>query len=283
MGRKRTLLLVLLLAGLLLACSVSRKDADQGMTQAEIQAAIEQTFSARATATFTAPPPPTAPPATAIPTDTPTPVPTLEDPTLVPTDIPTATATPDLRVILADPSQFQLKKDDLPWRGEYTVPSSDWAGPYTNDELIAAWDDPVMARQYLAESGRVTGYEVYYQRGNTSAPLPQEIGCSVIQFKTAEGAQMALNNYNFTIRDLDHDWVLAEVTLDLGDASLAEYLDEVDSGGNIRREYWVEAAYRNYLVECYAWGIMVNVTPDLVEGMVQTILEKVQAAELSAP
>ena len=283
MGRKRAALLVLLLAGLLLACSVSRKDADQGMTQAEIQAAVEQTFAARATATFTAPPPPTAPPATAIPTDTPTHIPTVEVPTVVPTTVPTITATPDVRVILAAPSLFQLKKDDLPWRGEYTIPSQEWAGPYTNDELIAAWDDPVLARQYLAESGRVTGYETYFERGNTSAPLPQEVGCLVIQFKAAEGAQSTVTKYSFKNRYPDDGWVTTTVTLDLGDISSAEYLEKMDSGGNITLEYWVNVAYRNMVVDCVGWGAKANVTPDLVEGMVQTMLEKVQAAELSAP
>ena len=283
MGRKRTLLLVLLLAGLLLACSVSRKDADQGMTQAEIQAAVEQTFAARATATFTAPPPPTAPPATAIPTDTPTHIPTVEVPTVVPTTVPTITATPDVRVILAAPSLFQLKKDDLPWRGEYTIPSQEWAGPYTNDELIAAWDDPVLARQYLAESGRVTGYEVFFKRGNTSAPLPQEVGCVVVQYRTIEGAQRAVTEFTFASRNLDENWVSAEVTLPLGAVSNAEYLEKMDSGGNLNMEYWVSTAHRNMLIECVGWGAKANVTPEFVEDLVQKMLEKVQAAELVEP
>ena len=282
MGRKRTLLLVLLLAGLLLACSVSRKDADQGMTQAEIQAAIEQTFAAGATATFTATLPPTDPPPTAVPTDTPTPIPT-NTPTTIPTHTPTITATPDQRVIQADPSLFQLKKDDLPWRGEYTIPGSDWAGPYTNDELIAPWEDPVQARQYLEESGRVTGYEVYFKRGNTSAPLPQEVGCLVVQYRTIEGAQRAVTEFTFASRNLDENWVSAEVTLSLGAVSNAECLDKMDSGGNLNMEYWVSTSHRNLLIECVGWGAKANVTPEFVEDLVQKMLEKVQAAELVEP
>jgi len=282
MGRKTTVLLVLLLAGLMLACSVSRRDEAQGMTQAEIQAAIEQAFAAGATATFTATPTQLEPPPTRIPTDTPTPVPT-DTPTTPPTDTPTVTATPDVRVILADPSTFQLKKDDLPWRGQYTIPDQTWAGPYTNDELIAAWPDPALARAYLAESGRVTGYETYYQRGNPSAQMPQEVGCLVIQFKAAEGAQRAVTEYTYAKRYPDKGWVEADVTLDLGDVSKAEYLEKMDAGGNINLEYWVDVAYRNIVVDCVGWGAKANVTPAFVEDLAQKVLEKLQAAELSAP
>jgi len=281
MGRKTRVLLVLLLAGLLLACSITSQKQPEGMTQAEIQSAIEQTMAVRIalSATVTLPPLPTdAPTATPLP---PTVIP--DTPTTPPTDIPTVTATPDVRIILADPSQFQLKKDDLPWRGEYTIPNSDWAGPYTNDELIAAWDDPALARKYLEESGRVTGYEVYFKRGNVNAQLPEEVGCSVVQYRSAESALMSLNTYNYTSRDLEHDWVLSEVILELGDASLAEYLDEMDSGGNITREYWVETTYRNYLVECMGWGPTANVSPAFVEDITQKVLAKVQSAELIQP
>ncbi len=273
---------MLLLAGLLLACSVSRKDAPQELTQAEIQAAIEQTFAAGATATFTATLPPTDPPPTAVPTDTPTPIPT-NTPTTIPTNTPTITATPDQRVIQADPSQFQLKKDDLPWRGEYFIPGSDWVGPNTNDEVIATWDDPVQAREYLAESGRVTGYEVFFKRGNTSAPLPQEVGCVVVQYRTIEGAQRAVTEFTFASRNLDENWVSAEVTLPLGAVSNAEYLEKMDSGGNLNLKYWVSTSHRNLLIECVGWGAKANVTPEFVEDLVQKMLEKVQAAELVEP
>ncbi len=281
MGRKTRVLLVLLLAGILLACSITTQKQPEGMTQAEIQAAIDQTMAVRLALSVTAtlpPPPTTAPTATPLP---PTAIP--DTPTTPPTDTPTVTATPDVRVILADPSQFQLKKDDLPWRGEYTIPGQDWSGPYTNDELIAAWDDPAMARQYLQESGRITGYETYFKLGNPASGLPKEVGCSLVQFNTAEGARMAITDYSFTNRDTGEGWVTVGVTLPLGDVNIAEYLEKMDEGGAMVYEYWVETAYRNMLVECVAWGTRTTVTPAFVEEITQKVLAKVQAAELSQP
>ncbi len=278
MGRKRAALLVLLLAGLMLACSVSIRDDAQDMTQAEMDAAIEQTMAARQALSATAnlPLPPTAPPTT-------TPLPPTAIHTVPPTAVPTFTATQDLRVILVDASLFQLVTEDLPWQGNYTIPNEKWYGPYTNDELIAAWEDPVQARQYLEESGRITGFETYFQRGNASAPLPEQAGCSVVQFRTAEGAQRSITEYTLASHKLDENWVSAEVILALGDVSSAEYLETVDSGGNLNLKYWVSTSYRNMVVECVGYGAKANITPAFVEEMTQKVLAKVKAAPLSEP
>lgn len=238
-------------------------------SEGAIQTAIAETNAVLATST---PLPPTA-----TPTLTLTPTPTI---TQTPTQTPSPT--PDIRIIDRDPIEFQLAKGDLPLEGKYFIPNGYWAGPNTNEEIIAGWT-VLEGKAYIQDTGRISGYTTSYARGNLSAKMPEDVDCNVIKFQTTEGAQKAVLIYTRAGRNPDEEWKSPDIELNLGDTVSIEYLKEMTSGGVNRILYFTKFSYRNFVVDCYGWGWESDVPHQFMEDVARKMLNKLKMAELVYP
>ncbi len=67
-------------------------------------------------------------------------------------------------------------------------------------------------RKYVMDTGRVDGWYVERMRNSINSKtlqgliLPTNIWCSVTLFKTSEGANLALNKFNFAESEKEEGW-----------------------------------------------------------------------------
>jgi len=153
-------------------------------SESSIQTAMAETQQSLPTATETF-----------LPTNTVTytPEPTSTE-TLIPTSTVTITPTPDKRIIEIGPEEFLLEKEDLPSEAKYYLPNFTWISPHRNSEVISGWGKEE-GQKYLEETGRIDGWGVYYARGTSIVRAPEEIFHNIIQYRTAEGAQLAMEYF----------------------------------------------------------------------------------------
>ncbi len=236
-------------------------------SETAIQTAIAQTQAANPTSTFTPIPP----------TETPT-----ETPTVTPTETPTITPspTPDLRVIQLDPKDFLLQKSDLPLDAKYYLPNELWIGPLHNEQIVSAWTVE-KGREYLAETGRLDGWWIAFDRGSNTVIAPQNMYDNVIMYKTAEGAQIVITK--FDDRFVEFDYTEIKDPPKIGDLSRAFVWKEMQSSGEYRVAYRISFCYRNYVHEVEGWGWEHEVKPEYVENIARILLARLQAAPLSNP
>jgi len=255
-----------------------------GPSEEEMAIALAQTLTAMATNTHT--PKPTAT-STLTPTVTPTFTMTYtltpsDTPTLTPTPTFTPSPTPDVRVIELEPYNFLLEADDLPPEGKYFMPGG-WKSPHLNSEIISGWGTED-GKEYLANTGRVTGYWIRFVRGTRTVQMPDIVYCGIIQYKTAEGAQLIITNYSRALTSRGgYDWKRKEVEIQLGDINEVVYRKKTLKGGEITITYFVNFAYRNYVAECYGYGLETDVSHEFVENVARAILEKFMQATLVDP
>jgi hypothetical protein len=264
----KKLALLLVLSWLLSACLSSKATLDPNA----VQTAIAQTAAANPTETS---PPPTETPE---PTKTPT---LTETATSIPTSTATETPspTPDLRVIDADPYTFLLTKEDLPEDANYYLPNSSWISPHRNSEVVGGWGVEE-GRLYLEETGRVDGWWVSYNRGSNTVIAPQEIYDNVVMYRTADGAQLTINEHS-SCDDPDTSYLELETDLVIGDITRVCIDRKMQSSGENREWYRIEFVYRNYFHGIEAWGWEKDIRPEYVEAVARTLLAKLEAAPLS--
>ena len=265
---KKTIILITL-GFMLMGCGSSEK---------AIQTAIAETEAANPTTTSTQA-------ISETPTITPSPTFTLtpsETPTVTasPTKTETPTPTPDLRVIAIESKAFLLTSDDLPKEAKYYLPNSNWISPHHNSEIISGWGEE-KGRAYLAESGRIDGWWVWYDRGTKTVIAPANVYHNIIQYKTAKGAQISITKHNCIVRnDCDAYSFVERDYSDLGDVSIGMINKEMQSNGKNRVWYYVETAYRNYVSVVAGWGWEDEVEYEYVENIARIALEKLKAAPL---
>lgn len=271
----KNILFVILLALLLVGC---------GTSESAVQTAIAETAAANPTNTYTPIPSDTpsvtpSPTFTLTPSETPTvTAPPTETETLTPE--PTATPTPDLRVIAIEPKEFLLGSDDLPKEAKYYLPNSNWISPHHNTEIISGWGTEE-GKAYLDETGRIDGWVASYKRGTSTVIAPEEIYNNIIQYKTAEGAQIVVTKYDLikTNRAEGFHYVDRELE-DFGDVYVLMERKIMQSNGKNRMWYQVSFAYRNYVSTVRGYGWESDIDYDYVEDIARTSLEKLKAAPL---
>lgn len=184
-------------------------------SESSINTALAQTLAANPTNTLvptdTLEPSPTFI-STATPTDTPTPSST-PSPTLTPTP------TPDIRIIAETSDKFLIQASDLPKEAKYYLPDSSWISPHHNSEIISGWGREE-GLDYLEKSGRVDGWLANYVRGTRTVRAPEQLYHNIIQYKSAEGAQYTVKEFNLSTRS-DNDWNEIDEEVKLGELSLA--------------------------------------------------------------
>jgi len=253
----KKLVSIFILVLVLSACTPESQTPDPGA----IETAISLTEAARPTLT-----------PTLVWTNTPV-------PTFTPTPTTEPSPTPDLRVIDADPYTFLMTKDDLPKDARYYLPNSGWISPHRNSEIISGWGVEE-GREYLAATGRVDGWFVYYDRGTQTVIAPQEMYDNVVMYKTAEGAALIMDKYS-TCADPDKDYVEQDIDFKIGDMTHVCTWREMQSSGENRMVIRIEFTYRNYYHAVSGWGWEDEVNLEYVEGVARTLLTKLEAAPLS--
>jgi hypothetical protein len=247
-------LLVILVCLMLVSCAP---------TAAQIQKAIEETQVAQTQTQASA--------ATNTPTETPIPTATL-------------TPTPDLRIINGDPQDFLIKVIDLPKESNYYLPNNTWTGRDSNNDIVNSWG-VADAQAYIAQTGRVDGWWVDYERGSQIQTAPEELWCDVVKYKTTEGAQLSLTNYN-DLMVPENKGVLTvanEKFPDLGEQSIAYYKTKTHDSGVVYIDYYIASFYYNFYFECDGYGPKDQVKPEFVDSVMNIILNKLKTAPLVAP
>jgi hypothetical protein len=262
---------LVLLALIMSACSSGTPTIDT----LSVQTAIAQTQAADPTVT-----------STKVPTETPTATYTpTETATQTPTSIPTAppSPTPDLRVIDADPYTFLLSAEELPKDAFYYLPNSGWISPHRNYEVISGWGVDE-GRAYMAATGRVDGWWVYYKRGTNAVIAPEEIGDNPVLFRTIEGAQLLISKYGGCVNPelyKDLNFIPVQTDLKIGDSTNICINREMQSSGENRVTILVEFTYRNVTHKISGWGWEDEVQLDYLANIARTLLAKLEAMPLS--
>ncbi len=182
--------------------------------------------------------------------------------------------TPDLRIIKTDPGELMLFLSDLPGQGIFAPPGSGEIGNADNSQIIQEMG-PDSGNQYIKETGRMDGWWVdYHQRGN-NGQYPKEVYDNVIMFQTAAGAQLALTKYSDNINQGYTEIQDAQHVGDLSRTFIKKDAQDV--------WYDIDFTYRNYahIIECA--GPANQVQPQFVEGIADTLLNKLKSAPLSIP
>jgi len=238
----------------LAACTPSQED-----IQATVQVSIAQTENAKPTETR-------------LPTHTPI-------PTVTATFTPSPSPTPDMRLIDIDPRELLLQKSDLPIEGQYFLPPGEgWISPSRNAEIVSAWTVKE-GQEYLAETGRIDGWYVYYNRGKSGVLMPELYYDNVIIYSSIEGAQVVITKYE-NRRIIDDDFQEIDAPL-IGDASRAFTKREVNSGGEIRVWILVSFSYRNIAHTIGVWGWEKEVSLDFAVTTANKLLDGLKQLPLS--
>ena len=235
-----------------------------------IQTAIAQTNAVVPTNTE-------SPTVTVTPSFTPSPTVTLTS-----TLVNTATPTPDVRIITTDSKDFLLEPSDLPLDAKYYLPDSSWISPHLNEEVISTWGVE-KGRDYVIKTGRIKGWWVYYLRSTRAVQAPEQVFSNVIMYKTAEGAQLTVNEYNYTKTEPQNGYKIINPEFKLGDVSIVLTKETTNSGGDTEIVYVVEFTYRNYAVRTIATGLKKDLPTNFVENAARAVLQKLEKANLEYP
>jgi hypothetical protein len=212
--------------------------------------------------------------------DTPASIPsaTPEPPPSIPTETPT-TSVPDLRTITAEPSELACTKNELPDGGSNYVTGRATRRDYNNEwviRLVATKDQPLLA-EYVGETQRITGWWEKFDKADNTGPGFKIIECIVEKYRTAAGAQLAVQEYNKAKLDPRPGYrILENPERTLGDV-FVEISDTAYSG---YFAYYVDFSYRNYRVTIIGRG---SADLDDLYAIGEAMLEKLMAAPLSTP
>jgi hypothetical protein len=240
-------------------------------SESQIQTAIAQTQELQVTETL-------LPTNTLVPSNTPT---MTDTPTPFPTDtpIPEPTPTLDLRVIDVDPYKILLKKSDCNPDGRYFLPNEGWISPHKNSEVIAGWTI-AKGQEYLAETGRIDGWWVYYARGNSNVLLPQQVYDNVILYSSVEGAQIVLNKYE-SRRVTEEFFDEIENPPSVGDITRAFVKKDTNSSGVTEVVYMFTFSYRNIVHSIAVLGYEKETTLEDAEYLARSLLAQLEQLPLS--
>jgi hypothetical protein len=260
-GKEFILIIVVSFAALLVSgCQPS---------ETAIQTAMAETQNTMPTSTDTIVP-------TSTQTNTPEPTFTAtEQPTLT----PTLTATPDNRIIEIGPEEFLLDKEDLPSEAKYYVPNAAWKSPHRNSEIISGWGKE-KGQEYLEKTGRIDGWVIYFARGTSTVRAPEQLNHNIIQYETAEGAQLAM--------EMDSPYLTVEYEViddnyELGERTIISKYREMQPSGEYTIIYLVETTYRNYQSRVAGWGWEKEYDLEYVIQIAEIALEKLKEAPLVEP
>jgi len=92
---------------------------------------------------------------------------------------------------------------------------------------------------------------IYFARGTSTVRAPEQVYHNIIQYKTAEGAQLAMEMESPYVT-VEYD--IVDGSYDLGDMTIISKYREMQPSGEYRIQYLVETTYRNYQSRVGGWG-----------------------------
>jgi hypothetical protein len=223
-----------------------------------LQTAIAQTQAANPTSTFT-------------------PIPPTETLTKTPTETPkiTHSPTPDLLVLQLNLKDFLLKKSDLPLDANYYLFNRNSIYTIPNEEVE-------IGGAYLAETGRIDGWIIFYERGSNNVVAPESIYDEVILYKTTAGAQLEITKYCDNL--VTEEGFTEEINPpEIGDLTRAFLYRKMHASGEYQVTYRIEFSYQNFVHEVNGYGWEHEVKPEFVRNIARILLARLQAATLSNP
>ena len=224
-----------------------------------VQTAIAQTQASMPQATNTPIPPPT---------ETPTPEPT-------PTVTPEPSPTPDTRVIITNPQKMLPTSKEMPKEGYYVLPNEGWMTVNTNEEVIST-RGVEEGRSYVIETGRVTGWIVGFYRSVRGAQMPEEVWFGVYQFKSTEGANLAITKFGSHVLD-PNNYDKIDTTCTFGPTCVDYYTLETQSNGTVIMNRDVMFTYHNLIVNVGLYGLDTDITDDFIASMVNLVMNKIDS------
>jgi len=248
-------------------------------TEAQIQTALAQTEEAKPTSTDTNLPtnmhtitPSLTPSLTPSQTLTQTHTQTLTF-THTQTNTATPTLTPDLRIIIGDPEDYILLKEDVPIR--YILHAGD-STPHNNSEILSVRGIEE-GKAYLDSTGRLSGWIIYYGRDDNTAIAPEWIRSYIVMYDSNEGPRIAKEEWDWDDEDIE----FLDIAMDLGDWNRTRVYKERSSGGKYYLRYAIEFYYRSIWAEIMVWGWESEIKHEFVENAARAVLEKLKNAPLS--
>lgn len=198
--------------------------------------------------------------------------------TPIPSETPSPSPTPDVRVFDIDPRNLLLEKDDLPINGSYFLPDAGWISPVRNFEIVSSWTVEE-GQEYLAETGRIDGWLVYYKRGKSGELLPEQIGDNVVIFSSIEGARTLIEKFSDR-RVSEEDYKEIETPI-IGDISRTFIKEEVNSSGEKRVTLLLSFSYRNISHSLVIFGWEKEVSMAIIEDIAKNLIAKLDELPLS--
>jgi hypothetical protein len=185
-------------------------------------------------------------------------------------------ATPTL-LIHADPRGFLLRTNDLPQDGEYYIPEHE-QHPISNEMIVFLLGDK-SGQERIERTGRVIGWRVHFVRGNEVGENPEDITQTIVQYASAQGAQLNLETYNMFGLYPQTGWQRMDNHLDMGDGTLIESRCEQQQDGSDRVSFSLSFAYRNMGVKIEAIGSNQTSLQEGVIPLAKIIFAKLEEAE----
>jgi hypothetical protein len=175
-----------------------------------------------------------------------------------------------------------LKALEMPRKGKYFIPSQDFIIEKTNEGIINS-RGAEEGKNFVYNTGRVTGWFMEFFSNRRAAMMPKEVSIQVVEFRTVEGAQLALTKYNYAEISAASGWNYATTIPGLGDKYVVTKRETVTTGGDKEIGYSFEYTYRNYLVTIGLYDLEAYVSHDFALLIGQKVLKKLEAAPLVYP
>ena len=193
-----------------------------------------------------------------------------------PTELPTVTPIPDRRIILGDPEDYILARQDVP--DQYILKSGN-STPHLNQEIlyVRGVED---GNAYLEATGRIGGWIIRYDLVDSDAIAPLWIRSYVVMYDNVDGPDLTVSPaYDSGYEDYE----VLDVPMDLGEWNLVLRKTERQSSGKNIIWYAIEFIYRNVWAQVMGYGYESKVNHDYLENLARTMLENLQNAPLGEP
>jgi hypothetical protein len=171
----------------------------------------------------------------------------------------------DERLFMGSPETLICQEEDLP--GFYFL-IEDLSGPRPNNELVINPDEPSASDQYIALTGRISGWEHRFMLGEFSQTLPGFILCQVVLYESIDGANHALHWPHDEAREI------IESERQIGDEMLLTVMAFDAPDGSPWIDHRVEFTHLNLLGAASSYTPVDLASPDYVLDLAEVLYQR---------
>jgi hypothetical protein len=183
------------------------------------------------------------------------------------------------QVIDVDPQQMLLTLKDLPPEPKYFLPGDTPIFPLENGDMGEMGGVPD-TQEFIAGTGRIHGWGTNIGRGDDSIGAPELVFDIVTLYSTTAGASLWISDYSFCDPNYRYHAAPAE-NPHIGDQSIACVITITEEDGQVKRTYYLEFRFRNFVHQVGGYFGSEDVRPGDVDAIARTLLLKLQEAPLS--